>query len=234
MISTPNGPTFVHDHLPLHWQMTRCEKYALNALIDAAAPEVAIEVGTYRGGSLQCLSRSARMVYSIDTAEGCAAQLGPNFHNVQFITGDSKRELPLLLDRLATEKASLGFVLIDGDHSESGVLADANALINYVPDRQVYVVFHDSFNPACRSGMLMADWRRSPYVHFVEIDFVPGVYHHEAFDTAKPRSMWGGFAFVMLRPEPRTDDLVINQSQIGLFEAMVMHSCHAEPSLHGT
>lgn len=41
MTSTPNAPTFVFDDLPLHWQMTRWEKFAFANVVEVAQPEVA-------------------------------------------------------------------------------------------------------------------------------------------------------------------------------------------------
>ncbi len=35
-------------------------------------------------------------------------------------------------------------------------------------------MMHDSFNPECRRGMQEADWEKSPYVKWVDFDFVPG------------------------------------------------------------
>ena len=45
--SNPDEPTFLFDNLPLHWLMTRCEKYAFASVIEIANPYVAIEIGTY-------------------------------------------------------------------------------------------------------------------------------------------------------------------------------------------
>src|SRR5713226_3864637 len=159
--STPSSPTFLFDDLPLHWQMTRCEKYALASVVEAANPDVAIEIGTYRGGSLQIISKKARKVYSIDTSPDCAERLGSHFANVEFLTGDSKQLLPGLLDRLRDANESLGFVLIDGDHSVVGVKSDINAVLRYAPNRPLFIVFHDSFHPSCREGILAADWHQS-------------------------------------------------------------------------
>ena len=66
MESNPNSPTFLFNDLPLHSQMTRCEKYALASILEAADPDVAIEIGRNKGGSLQMISEKARKVYSID------------------------------------------------------------------------------------------------------------------------------------------------------------------------
>ena len=86
---------------------------------------------------------------------------------------------------------------------------------------------HDAFNPDCRTGILSANWQNCPYVYELEIDYIPGIYHQEAYDTAAARTMWGGFACALLKPEPRQGNLVISQRQQGLFEAVLLHSSHA-------
>jgi hypothetical protein len=230
MTSTTNSPTFLFDDLPLHWLMTRCEKYALASILEAAGASVAIEIGTYKGGSLQLISKRAGKVYSIDSSPECRETLGGRFNNVEFMTGDSRQILPGLLKKIADMGEQLGFVLIDGNHSTEGVKSDINAVLQYVPKRPVFIVFHDSFHPPCREGILAADWGRCDYVHYVEIDFIPGVYYREAFDTAEPRSMYGGLAVALMRPERRTGELVLYQSQQALFETILPHSCHAAPA----
>jgi hypothetical protein len=63
-------------------------------------------------------------------------------------------------------------------------------------------------------------------VHYVEIDFIPGVFHFEAFDTAPAKSMYGGLALALMLPEKRDFDLKIHESQRGLFETVFKNSCH--------
>ena len=230
MQSNPNEPTFLFDDLPLYWQMTRCEKYGFSSLLEAAKPKVAIEVGTYKGGSLQVIAGHAAKVYSIDTSPNPKHQLEHRFENVEFLTGDSKKLLPELLKAISDRGEQLGFVLIDGDHSEEGVRRDIDAVLQYSPVNPVYIVFHDSFHPPCRRGILSAKWSDCEYVHYVEIDFVPGVYHHEQFDTAPARSMFGGLAMGLMLPEKRTQPLTVYQSQKGLFDTVFPHSCHAQPA----
>lgn len=224
--SNPDEPTFLFDNLPLHWLMTRCEKYAFASVIEIANPYVAIEIGTYKGGSLQIISKKAKRVYSIDTSPECKETLGEHFDNVEFLTGDSKQLLSSLLNRIRDKNESLGFVLIDGDHSTEGVRTDINAVLQYVPVCPLYVVFHDSFNPPCREGILSADWQLCSYIHYVEVDFIPGVYHCEASYAGKPRSMCGGLSLALMLPEKRTHELIIHQSQKGLFDTIFPHSCH--------
>lgn len=232
--SNPNSPTFVFDDLPLHWQMTRCEKYAFSSLLEKASPEVAIEIGTYKGGSLQLIAGAAKRVYSIDISPSCKEDLGKYFDNVEFRTGESSVLFPKILDQIRTRKENLGFVLIDGDHTADGVRADIDCILAFVPTCPLYVVLHDSFNPECRRGIVSAAWASCPHVHYVEIDFIPGVYHFKAFDTAPARSMYGGLSVALLLPEVRKDELIIHQSQEGLFETVRRHSCYvSEQSILG-
>jgi hypothetical protein len=206
--------------------MTRWEKYAFWSILANAKPKVALEIGTYQGGSLQVIARHAGKVYSIDLDATLKERLGPRFPNVEFLAGDSRTVLPGLLDQIQARGEELGFVLIDGDHSTEGVRHDINAVLRYVPVCPLTIVFHDSFHPQCRQGILAADWSACEHVDYVEIDFVPGVYHHEAFDMAEARTMYGGLAVAVTRPERRTGPVTVFQSQKGLHEAVLRSSSH--------
>lgn len=223
MMAGPNSPTFCWDHLPLHWQMPRADKFALVALLQAIRPKVAVEIGTYRGGSLQLISQFSESVHSIDINRDSQEALRGRFSNVTFHIGSSPELLPGLL-REAEEE--LEFVLVDGDHSAQGVGADLAALLRHVPKRPLWIACHDSFNPECRRGMLSAEWEANPHVTYVELDFVGGVFHRRPFDTAKTRSMWGGLCLAHLSPESRTGALKVHQSQDGLFRWTYFASRH--------
>jgi hypothetical protein len=214
-------------HQGLHSQMTTCEQIALNHMVAVFRHRRAVEVGTYKGGSLQVLSHYFKHVDSIDIDPSIPSTLGDQFPNVTFHTGDSAQLLPSALRAASEESDPVGFVLIDGDHSTEGVRRDINALLSVPPSCELVVLMHDAFNPDCRAGILAANWQGSPYVHEVEIDYIPGVYHQHAYDTAAARTMWGGFACALLKPEPRQCDLVISQRQQGLFEAVLLQSSHA-------
>lgn len=224
--STPNTPAFSLEDMKLHWQMTRCEKYAFHSLLAHIQPEVAIEIGTYKGGSLQVISKYAGHVHSVDISTQYQPELDGRFDNVDFHYGDSKKLLPPLMQKIAGSGKHLEFVLIDGDHTTEGVRSDINTVLQYQPKKPMYIVFHDSFHPPCREGILLADWQDSPYVHYVEVDYVPGVFHYEGFDTAPPRSMYGGLCVARLEPEPRKGPLKIHQSQKGLFDTVYEQSMH--------
>lgn len=231
--STPNSPTFAFDELPLYWQMARWEKFAFAKLLETAQPEVALEIGSYMGGSLQVIAQVAREVHSIDVSDEHRPMLREHFDNVTFHTGPSRELLPPLLQRLQDENAPLGFVLIDGEHTEAGVRDDINAVLQFKPTRPLYIVFHDSFNPDCRAGILAANWAACPYVQFVEVDFIPGMFHRDGFDAAPPRSMYGGLAVAVLTPEKRSGELVIHQTLRGQYETIYRQSCHAADKRFG-
>lgn len=227
MNSNPNFPTFICDNYDLHWQMTRWEKIFLTSFLNKYKFKYAIEIGTYKGGSLQVLSEFCEKVCSIDISEESKKNLSDKFLNVEFLVGDSKKLLPEKLEDLKNKGINLDFVLIDGDHSTNGVFTDiTNIINNYSKLGELFIICHDSFNPDCRSGIRNVDYASNRYVHFVEIDFIPGVYHYEAFDTAESRSMWGGFALIHLKPIVNNDILNIKESQIGLFETVYKHSVH--------
>jgi hypothetical protein len=214
----------------LHWQMTNCERLALIGVLKSLQPKLAIEVGTYMGGSLQVLARFSESVISLDIDPSVAVRLSGKFSNVEFRSGNSTELLPELVRELNEQKRHASFVLIDGDHSESGVRRDIEVLMDLQPQRETTVLLHDSFNPNCRRGMRTANWTASPFVQHVELDFIPGVYHYEAYDTAEPRTMWGGFACALFSPERRTGPLVIRESQLHLHEAIKSGSSHADPT----
>lgn len=216
-----------HPDFCLDWQMTNCERFALQGLLHRLSPPMSIEIGTYRGGSLQVLSRFSDKVVSIDIDPEVCRRLDGKFTNVEYLAGDSASILPALVEKINREETPVGFILIDGDHSTEGVRRDIDFLLELKPQQRIVVIMHDSFNPTCREGMKTAGWDKSPHVTWVEIDFIPGIFHWEAHDTAPARSMWGGFGCAVLEPEERKHALAIKESQKALFEATFARSSHA-------
>lgn len=211
----------------LHWQMTNCERFALQDLLRRAKPKLAVEIGTYRGGSLQVLSHFAERVISIDIDPDVPARLAGLFPNVEYRVGPSRDVLPKVLAECKAKGHAVDFVLIDGDHSTEGVRADIDLFLKLAGPGPCVMIMHDSFNPACREGIRTAAWASSPHVQWVDLDFIPGIYHQHAYDTASARTMWGGFACAVLGPTERTGALEVRESQRGLFEAVKAVSAHA-------
>ncbi len=207
------------------WQMNDSERLAMTAVLHRLKPVCAIEVGTYRGGSLSLLSQCAGAVFSIDIDPSVPAKFA-QFGNVSFFTGTSSDLLPVLLEELDAADLPPEFVLIDGDHSAAGIRRDIEIMLDYVPTKPLVMLLHDGFNPECRRGMLTAEWSRSPYVHWVDVDFVPGrVVEHGGGGDGQ---MWGGLALAWLGPARRRGPLAVRASAGRTFAEMHERHC-AQP-----
>lgn len=197
------------------WQMTDSERLALTGLLARRRPRLALEIGSYWGGSLSLLSQFSRAVISVDVDPETSRRCG-RFPNVTYLTGTSGRIVPELLTKLAEAGLPLELVLIDADHSESGVHSDIRAFLGYRPPAPLFVLVHDSFNPGCRSGIVRAGWEDSPYCHRVDVDFVPG----RIIENGSPNDgeLWGGLALAYFRPEPRRGPLHVEQSAAATYQ----------------
>lgn len=198
-------PELLHQH----WQMSQAERMAMCHVLRTVQPKLAVEVGTYQGGSLSLISEHSGWVYSLDIDPEIPAKFA-RFKNTTFITESSATSLPALLARLERENAPLEFVLIDGDHSSDGVRRDLDSVLRYRPSRRVFVMMHDSFNGDCRAGMLAANWAGARHVAFVDLDFIHGkiVQQGGPFDG----QLWGGLALVVLDPAPQPPAQLIASS----------------------
>ncbi len=214
-------PFFLEESYPLDWQMTRNERYCLITLLERIRPQIAIEIGTHKGGSLQVLSQFSEKIYSIDVNPNVKKELNGTFDNVDFLIGDSKKILPSLFVRDEI-KANIEFILIDGDHSFNGVKGDIDIVLELIPKKPLFIIFHDSFNPECRRGIKAANFHKCEYVHYVELDFINGVFNPNKLY----REMWGGLALVILLPKKRDRILNIYESQKKLFALSYLHSIH--------
>ena len=143
-------------------------------LLERIRPKVAIEIGTRFGGSLQVIAQYSEQVYTLDIDPEVAERLKRRFPNVEYLIGPSDQTLPTLIDRLQREEAEVSFVLVDGDHTASGVRKDIDNILRLRPVVPIHLLMHDSMNRVVRQGLTSANWLGCPYVHRVELDFVPG------------------------------------------------------------
>lgn len=208
------------------WAMWESERVMLSFFLQNVGPEVAIEIGTLKAGSLSLISKFSEKVYSLDIDAECKRSYSDKFPNVEFIIGDSKETLPALVNSIETNNERLSFVLIDGDHTKAGALADINNILRIHPVCECFVLIHDSLNPQVRQGILGADWEFCPYVQFVEIDYLFG---HLDSAPLYYRTMWGGFALAILTPEKRNGKLTIRQPQKLQFNSTKWSSVHYNP-----
>jgi hypothetical protein len=201
--------------------MSRAEKYCLINLLQNIQPEVGIEIGTYKGGSLQVLNKYAKEVYSLDISKAPKQFLAPKFPTVHFIVGDSLLVLPDLFIEIEKEGKKLEFILVDGDHTTKGVKRDLHSILSYPHKNPITIILHDSFNPQCRAGIKGIDYAQYPQVKYVELDYITGSFWH----NNTYREMWGGFAMIQLDPT-NTNPASIMGSQEQLFKRAYLSSTH--------
>lgn len=212
----------ITNQFPIPWSMSRAEQATLIQLLQSIKPKVAIEIGTYNGGSLQAISEFSDKVYAIDLTPEYRDSGCEHFSNVNYLIGDSKSVVPELVEKINNNDEVVEFILIDGDHSTSGVLEDITNILKLIPKQAITIILHDSFNPACRKGMKLYDYNANPYVHSVELDYVTGAFNHDGLY----REMWGGFANIEMQPEKRTTPIIITTYQDKLFQITYYKSIH--------
>lgn len=207
------------------WLMSHAERAGVLHVLARAQAENAIEVGTCEGGCLDQIRAHTQRVYSIDIDPTVKTRLGPLMPEVEFLIGDSAELIGTALQRCAESGKSPGFILIDGDHTYRGVQADIHAVLQHRPNRPMWIVMHDSFNPACRRGIQEARWADNPCVHHVMVDYVPGNLHTEGMFAGQ---MWGGLALAWVGPEPRTSPLKIEAGDEALYQRLYHQSWHPD------
>jgi hypothetical protein len=181
------------------WQMEQGERFALEGVLSQVRPDLAIETGTARGGSLRRLAHHSREVHAFDLVPEIAT-LERELPNVTTHIGNSAQTLPTALAGFAAAGRHVDFVLIDGDHSAEGVARDITAILDSDACRRTVIVFHDTANPDVRGGLESLDLPAHPKVALCLLDFVPGylvVRGHEQYSLAA----WNGLGLVILDPE---------------------------------
>lgn len=202
------------------WQMGFDQRLAFIGLLERVQPELSVEVGTFKAGSLSAIAKYSEQVYSLDIDPKLPAKYGEMFPNVDFLTGKSQDVLPQLLKDITRQQRKLEFILVDGDHSEMSVRQDCNSVLAYEPLKTLYIVFHDTFNPSVRRGILGADWADNPYVRELHLDFVPGIFHEERGE------MWGGLGLAVMTATPREGDLKVIERCHQVHDVMLRRSTH--------
>jgi hypothetical protein len=173
-------------------QMSFGERAALEGILSQRKPRLAIEIGTYEGGSLRFLAAHCEHVHTFDLEDLTEDRTA--FSNVTFHTGDSKQLLPELLRRLEAEHRDVDFALVDGDHSAEGVRQDLVNLLDSPATRSTLVLLHDTMNAETRAGIERADLSVYPKVVYHELDFVPG---YEFVGGHFDGQVWGGLGLVI-------------------------------------
>ena len=84
--------------------------------------------------------------------------------------------------------------------------------------------------PECRQGMIQANWASSPYVHFVEIDFIPGRFNSDPAERSY-RKMTCGLAVAMMLPVKREGELSFLIDGGLQFEILKKNSIHRKSAI---
>ena len=197
--------------------MMECERIALTGVLARVRPRAALEVGVYYGGSLSLAAQFATRIIAIDIDPAVRTRFTLP-HNAELLIGHSPKMIPHALAMFEKLGLPLQYVLIDAEHSTEGVRRDIGLVLQYRPKTPMVMLIHDSGNPSCRAGILSADWNSSPYLHFVQCDFVPGqiIEHSIRGDQGE---VWGGLALAYFDPRPRQGELVPAQGSATMIQA---------------
>ena len=166
------------------WQMSCREKLCIIGLLECLKPKKVIEFGYHRGGATKWLSQFAEKLISVDVNE-FVSEASKKYSNVEpwkCTTGEA-------INKIKADNLSFDLAIIDADHSRRAVANDVSGIL---PHAEV-ILMHDSFNPACRRGML--DALQSQNSHAFYLDFIPSILKRDG--------LWGGFAIAWKSETPR-------------------------------
>jgi hypothetical protein len=175
------------------WPMMPSERAALLGVLAALRPSLSVEIGTYRGGSLDSISAYSDAVHAFDLRRH--EDVTPErFPDVTFHIGDSHELLPRVLEQLAAAGTNVDFALVDGDHSATGVRQDVEDLLSSPCAARTVVLLHDTLNERVRAGLEQVDYAAFGTVSFVDLDFVAGrVMRH----GPQADELWYGLGLVV-------------------------------------
>jgi hypothetical protein len=180
------------------WWMQPGERFALEGLLAQLRPALAVEVGTYEGGSLRRIAQHAGEVHAFDIDPRVRQFVDPHPNAVLHL-GDSAETLPAALSEFERSGRHVDFALVDGAHTTAAVLRDAAALLESDACRRTAIVFHDSANDAVREALEALDLPAHPKVALALLDFVPGYLVADGEELAGDG--YNGLALVVLDPD---------------------------------
>lgn len=171
------------------WQMSLGERAAVEGVLGALRPRLAIEIGTAEGAALQRIAAHAEEVHAFDLIPSVAVRRRPR--------GPAHGELPQAPSRVPARARRRGrsadFALVDGDHSAEGVRRDLEDLLDSPGFARGAILIHDIANEEVRRGVDAVRFEGYPKVTHVELDWVPG----QMFAQAELRhELWFGLVLV--------------------------------------
>ena len=189
-----------------NWQMSCREKLSLIGLLQCLKPKKVIEFGYHRGGATKWLSKFAEKLISVDVNE-FVCEASKEYTNVEAWRCTTAEAIK----KIKTDNLSFDLAIIDADHSRRGVTNDVSGIL---PHTEV-ILMHDSFNPACRRGIL--DALKSQNSHAFYLDFMPSILKNDG--------LWGGFAIAWKseNPGPKKEFLGEKSSYSGVWWQSRLH-----------
>lgn len=172
-----------------HSEMSYGEQAALTGVLSILKPRLALELGTFRGGSLAPIAAYSDEVHTFDLASHVTESLP----NVTYHIGDSYTALPRVLAELAEAQRHVDFVLVDGNHSRAGVEADMTNLLHSPALNTTVILLHDCANEGVREGARNAI-RRADGLAYADLSFVAP----PARRSSPLSESWGGLGIVVV------------------------------------
>jgi Methyltransferase domain len=170
-------------------EMAYGEQAALAGVLSALTPNLSLELGTFRGGSLARIAAYSKEVHTFDLA----AHVTEALPNVTYHLGDSRSTVPQVLNALARDDRNVDFVLVDADHSRVGVEADMTNLLTSEAVRRSVIMLHDCANEGVRQGVRNAILRADS-VAYADLSFVAP----STASSSVLRESWGGLGIVVI------------------------------------
>jgi hypothetical protein len=178
--------------LAAHWQMAFGERAAIEGVVAALKPTLAIELGTAQGGSLASIAAHSAEVHTFDLSPA----LSDVPDHVHLHAGDSHVLLPRLLADLGRAGRNVDFALVDGDHAPDGVRRDLTDLLDSPAVGRTVILLHDMANEAVRAGARAVEFARYPKVAYVDLGFIELPQRDGALVER-----WGGLGLVVVDPD---------------------------------
>jgi Methyltransferase domain len=183
------------------WLTFPGERAAIEGVLSAVRPSVAIEIGTFRGGTLERICAHSQEVHVFDVQR--FPELTPErFPDVVFHIGDSNELLPRVLDQLAESSKNVDFVFVDAEHTKEAVRLDVESLVSSGCTARTAILLHDTLVPQVRAGVEAIDFAAHPKVRFVDLDFVSGRVMSEG---KSKDDLLSGLGLIVTAPVPDND-----------------------------
>jgi hypothetical protein len=173
------------------WQMSGAEQAAVEGLLARLQPRLAIEIGSAEGAGTRRLAEYADEVHSFDLSP-------PTLElpeRVRVHVGDSHELLPPALAAFAEQGRNVDFVVVDGDHSATGVRRDIEDLLDSAAVARTVILIHDIANERVRTGVDAVRFAAWPKVAYVHLDWVPGQLFRE---PGLQHQLWYGLGLVVV------------------------------------